>query len=62
MVRFDFIEAKKETHREQFLTAKPFPHIVLNGLCDEVKLTELYYNILEIETSFADYIFTKNKF
>ena len=62
MIRFDFIEANKEKYREQFLTAKPFPHIAIDGLCDEVKLTELYNNIPEIETSSADYVFAKNKF
>lgn len=62
MIRFDFIEANKEKYREQFLTAKPFPHIAIDGLCDEVKLTELYNSIPEIETASADYVFAKNKF
>lgn len=62
MIRFDFIEANKDKYREQFLTAKPFPHIAIDGLCDEVKLTELYNSIPQIETASADYVFAKNKF
>jgi Rps23 Pro-64 3,4-dihydroxylase Tpa1-like proline 4-hydroxylase len=62
MIRFDFIEANKDSYRQQFLTAKPFPHIAIDGLCDEEKLKELYNNIPEIETTSADYVFAKNKF
>lgn len=62
MILFDFIEANKEKYREQFLTAKPFPHIAVDGICDEVKLSTLYDNIPDIEVASADYVFAKNKF
>lgn len=62
MILFDFIEANKEKYREQFLTAKPFPHIAVDGICDEAKLSTLYDNIPDIEVASADYVFAKNKF
>ena len=62
MILFDKIEANKEIYREQFLNAQPFPHIGIDGICDEEKLTTLYNNIPIIETASADYVFAKNKF
>ena len=62
MIRFDYLEANKEKFREQFLTAKPFPHIGIDDFCDEAKLTELYNNIPNIETPSADYVFAKEKY
>lgn len=62
MIRFDYLEANKEKFREQFLTAKPFPHIGIDGICDEAKLIELYRNIPNIETPSADYVFAKEKY
>jgi hypothetical protein len=62
MIRFDFLEANKERFRKEFLEAQPFPHIGIDGLCDEQKLTELYNQIPNIETPSADYVFAKNKF
>lgn len=62
MILFDAIEANKDSYRQQFLTASPFPHIAIDGICDEQKLTLLYNSIPEIETSSADYVFAKNKF
>lgn len=62
MIRFEFIEANKEILRQQFLNAKPFPHIGIDGICEENKLLELYNQIPEIETPSADYVFAKNKY
>jgi hypothetical protein len=62
MINFDFIEANKEKYRNEFLTAKPFPVVAVDGLCHEDKITELYNSIPEIETASADYVFAKNKF
>jgi len=62
MIRFEFIEANQEKFRNDFLTAKPFPHLAVDGICDELKLTELYSLIPDIETPSADYVFGKNKF
>ncbi len=62
MINFEYIEKHKEKFREEFLNAKPFPHIGVDGFCDESKLNELYQSIPEIETPSADYVFAKNKF
>ncbi len=62
MIRFDYIEANQEKFRNDFLNAKPFPHLAVDGICDELKLTELYSLIPDIETPSADYVFGKNKF
>jgi hypothetical protein len=62
MIRFDYLEANKEKFRKEFLEAQPFPHIGIDGICDEQKLTQLYNQIPDIETPSADYVFAKNKF
>jgi hypothetical protein len=62
MINFEYIEANKDKFRNEFLTAKPFPHIAIDNFCDPVKLLEFYNNIPEIETPSADYVFAKNKF
>ncbi|MDZ4758313.1 MAG: 2OG-Fe(II) oxygenase [Bacteroidota bacterium] len=62
MINFEYIEANQERFREEFLAAKPFPYIAVDGLCDEEKLTQLYNTIPHIETPSADYVFAKNKF
>ncbi|MFN4082107.1 MAG: 2OG-Fe(II) oxygenase [Bacteroidia bacterium] len=62
MINFEYLESNKDKFRNEFLTAKPFPHIGIDNFCDETKLLELYNNIPEIETPSADYVFAKNKF
>lgn len=62
MIRFDYLEENKDKFRELFLTAKPFPHIGIDEVCEPQKLMELYQLIPDIETPSADYVFGKNKF
>ena len=62
MIRFDYIEANKEKFRNEFLSAKPFPVIGIDDVCDAEKLEKLYDQIPDIETPSADYVFGKNKF
>lgn len=62
MINFEYIEANKQLFRTQFLNAQPFPHIGIDGICDEAKLKELYNNIPEIETKSADYVFAGEKY
>jgi hypothetical protein len=62
MINFEYIEANKDTFREQFLNAKPFCMLAVDGFCDETKIMELYKSIPEIDTQSADYVFAKNKF
>jgi hypothetical protein len=62
MIDFEYIEANKETFRNNFLNAKPFCHIAIDNFCKAGKAEELYSSIPEIETQSADYVFAKNKF
>jgi len=45
-----------------YLTAKPFPHLVLKDICDEKKLIEAYETIPVLDNKSRDYMFAKNKF
>lgn len=62
MINFDFLKANKEKFREDYLTAKPFPHLVLEDICDEKKLQKMYSEIPLLESKSRDYIFAKNKY
>jgi hypothetical protein len=62
LIRFDYLEANQEKFREDFLSAQPFPHIGIDGLCEPEKLLELYHSIPQINTPSADYVFAKNKY
>ncbi|MFA7379892.1 MAG: 2OG-Fe(II) oxygenase [Bacteroidia bacterium] len=62
MIRFDYLEANKDKFREQFLMARPFPHIGIDEVCEPEKAIELYNSIPNIETKSADYIFAAEKY
>ncbi|MBV9986094.1 MAG: 2OG-Fe(II) oxygenase [Chitinophagaceae bacterium] len=62
MINFEYLEARKEELRLQYLLAQPFPHLVIDNFCDEQKLTELYRQIPELERKSRDYVFANNKF
>lgn len=62
MIRFDYLEANKDRFRKEFLEAQPFPHIAIDAICDEEKLSRMVDQIPEIDTPSADYVFAKNKF
>src|SRR6476620_10165444 len=62
MINFEYIEANKDKFREQFLHAKPFCLVAIDGFCDPEKLSAMHDAIPEIETQSADYVFAKNKF
>jgi len=62
MIRFDYLEEKREQLRLNFLLAKPFPHLVLDGFCEEEKLLSLVEQMPEIDTKSRDYVFAANKF
>ncbi len=62
MLNFDYLFANKEELRLQYLTAKPFPYLVLDGVFDEVKLSKLYAQIPELANKSRDYVFANNKF
>ena len=62
MIDFDYLIQHKENLRLQYLTAQPFPHLVLDGICDEAKLSAMYAGVPELENKSRDYVFANNKF
>src|SRR5690242_19441282 len=62
MIKFDFLEANKEKFRTEYLAAQPFPHLILDGICEEEKLEKLYAQIPELDNKSRDYMFANNKF
>lgn len=62
VINFEYLEANKDSFRQQFLTAKPFCLVAVDGFLLTEKAEELYKSIPEIETESADYVFAKNKF
>jgi hypothetical protein len=62
MIDFENLEARRDDLRLQFLLNKPFPHLVLDGICDDSALRELLAQLPEITTKSRDYVFAANKF
>jgi hypothetical protein len=62
MINFDKLLSEKESFRLKYLTAKPFPNLVLKNICDESKLDALYSQITELDNKSRDYMFAGNKF
>lgn len=62
MINFKFLIDNKEKFRNEYLAAKPFPYLILDGVCDQEKLLKLYSEIPELENKSRDYFFANNKF
>jgi len=62
MVNLDYLEANREKLRMDYLLAKPFPYLVIDGFCDTDKLLAAYAQIPELNNKSRDYIFANNKF
>jgi len=62
MIDFVYLDKNKKILREKYLTAKPFPHLVITNICDQNKLSELYSQIPMLDNASRDLIFAKNKF
>lgn len=62
MINFNKLIENKDKYRLDYLTAKPFPHLVLKDICDEKKLMEAYETIPVLDNKSRDYMFAKNKF
>jgi hypothetical protein len=62
MINFTYLFENKEKFRLQYLSAKPFPHLIIDNLCNEQKLLELYSQIPDLENKSRDYVFASNKF
>ena len=62
MINFSKLESEKEELRLKFLTARPFPHLAIDGFCEVAKLEELLSSMPEITSKSRDYVFASNKF
>ncbi len=62
MVNFDSIEKNLEEYRISYLSAQPFPHLIIDDFCDHKKLTDAYLSIPELSNKSRDYVFANNKF
>ena len=62
MINFDFLESNLEKLRIQYLTAQPFPHLIIDNFCDEEKLSKAYENVPELNNKSRDNGFANNKF
>ena len=61
MINFDFLEKTKESLRIKYLTAQPFPYLIIDNFCEEEKLTKAYNSIPELENKSRDYAFANKK-
>jgi len=66
MLQFDRLEAMAPVYAEQFRTAQPFEHVVIDDFCDRERLLALYEQIPDplqagINKS-RDYVFARNKY
>ena len=62
MINFTDLESNKDDYRIQYLTAKPFPHLIIKNFCNIEKITCLYEQIPDLNSKSRDYMFAKNKF
>src|SRR5215208_4752752 len=62
MINLTYLEMNKEKFRMDYLLAKPFPYLIIDGFCDAVKLERMYDQIPELHNKSRDYIFANNKF
>ncbi len=62
MINLDYLIKNKKKLREKYLTALPFPHLVIDNFCDNKKLDVIFDNIPDLENKSADSIFASNKF
>tara|TARA_R110002051_G_scaffold315015_1_gene392869 strand:+ start:4973 stop:5749 length:777 start_codon:yes stop_codon:yes gene_type:complete len=62
MIDFEKLENNKIAFRNDYLSASPFPHLVIDDFCDEDKLKTLKSQIPELQNKSRDYMFANNKF
>jgi Rps23 Pro-64 3,4-dihydroxylase Tpa1-like proline 4-hydroxylase len=62
MINFQFLESNKERLRSEYLFAKPFPYLIIDGFCEADKLESLYSKTPELNNKSRDYVFANNKF
>jgi len=62
MINLAQLDSGREQFRLQYLLARPFPYLVIDGICDEAKLERMYEQIPELNNKSRDYMFANNKF
>jgi hypothetical protein len=66
MIDFEKWEQQKDALAQSFATAKPFEMVILDGLCDQQKLSQMYDQIPDPSEGgigkSRDYMFAKNKY
>lgn len=62
MINFVDIENNLERLRIEYHTAQPFPHLIIDNFCDEIKLNQAYNAIPELNNKSRDFVFANNKF
>ena len=62
MINFEALELNLDDLRLKYLTAQPFPHLIIDNFCDEEKLNKAYNSIPELNNKSRDYAFANNKF
>ena len=62
MINFDFLEKNKEALRIKYLTAQPFPYLIIDAFCDEERLRGAFASVLVLVCKSRDYVFANNKF
>jgi len=62
MINFDKLDTNKDLFRSEYLSAKPFSHLIIKDFCDKAKISKLYSEIPNLENKSRDYMFAKNKF
>ena len=62
MINFERLEKNLDTLRTQYLTAQPFPHLLIDDFCDSEKLNRAYESVPELNNKSRDYSFANNKF
>ena len=62
MINFEKLENNKKLLRENYLTAFPFPHLIIDDFCESEKVEEMLRLIPELDNKSRDYMFASNKF
>jgi Rps23 Pro-64 3,4-dihydroxylase Tpa1-like proline 4-hydroxylase len=66
IINFESLETKLDTLRNDFLNAKPYEHIVIDGFCNEMLLDATLKSMPDANkegvNKSRDFIFAKNKF
>jgi len=62
MINFEYLENHLDDLRLKYLTASPFPHLIIDNFCEEERLLKAYESIPELKNKSRDYSFANNKF